>query len=196
MFEKWLSADPTTLLLVAISAIGIYLAVIVFTRMAGLRSFSKMSSFDFAMTVAVGSLVATTLLTSDPPLLAAVVGLATIYGLQELVGLLRRFDWMQKLVDNTPVLVMRDGEILHENLRETQMTEEDLRAKLREHNIFRRSDVRAVVFETTGDVSVLRTRDEDLEVESWMLADVEDAEAAEPAEPADQAAGQSRAPAQ
>lgn len=187
MFEKWLTADPTTLLLVVISAIGIYVAVILFTRLAGLRSFSKMSSFDFAMTVAVGSLVATTLLTSDPPLLAAIVGLATIYGLQEAVGWLRRFEWMQKLVDNTPVLVMRDGEILHENLRETQMTEEDLRSKLREHNIFRRSDVRAVVFETTGDVSVLRTRDADIEVEAWMLADVEDAEGAE------QATGQSRA---
>ncbi|MFP4599249.1 MAG: DUF421 domain-containing protein [Persicimonas sp.] len=193
MFEKWLSADPTTLLLVAISTIGIYLAVILFTRLAGLRSFSKMSSFDFAMTVAIGSLVATTLLTSDPPLLVGIVGLATIYGLQETVGLLRRFEWMQKLVDNTPVLVMRDGEILHENLRETQMTEEDLRSKLREHNIFRRSEVRAVVFETTGDVSVLRTRDENLEVEAWLLADVEDAEGVEPA---DQAAGQSRAPAQ
>ncbi|MFW6054008.1 MAG: DUF421 domain-containing protein [Persicimonas sp.] len=193
MFEKWLSADPTTLLLVAISTIGIYLAVILFTRLAGLRSFSKMSSFDFAMTVAIGSLVATTLLTSDPPLLVGIVGLATIYGLQETVGLLRRFEWMQKLVDNTPVLVMRDGEILHENLRETQMTEEDLRSKLREHNIFRRSEVRAVVFETTGDVSVLRTRDENLEVEAWLLADVEDAEGVEQA---DQAAGQSRAPAQ
>lgn len=44
--------------LVVLSSLAILIAVVAFVRIIGLRSFSKMSSFDFAVTVAMGSLLA------------------------------------------------------------------------------------------------------------------------------------------
>lgn len=156
MNTSWITTSVGAVAMVIVSALGIYLAVILFTRVVGLRSFAKMSSFDFAMTVAVGSLMATTLVMPDPPLLQAVVGLAALYGIQMVVALLRvRFPGSRVLVDNSPVLLMRGEEMLHENLRRTRVTQGDLRAKLREANVLRLSEVRAVILETTGDISVL-----------------------------------------
>lgn len=175
MFDQWLLAPLSNLAMVVISAAAIYIAVIFLTRLAGLRSFSKMSSFDFAMTVAIGSMIATTLATKDPPMLQGVVGLAAIYALQKLVSLLRRFGWVSKLVDNQPVLLMKDGEVYMDNLRRTDVTLDDLRSKLRESNVLERSQVRAVVFEATGDISVLHSSKEDVELETWLLDDVVDA---------------------
>jgi hypothetical protein len=60
-----LGAGGTQLASAAIAALGIYLAVIVATRVSGLRSFTKMSAFDFAMTVAIGSLIAAARLTLE-----------------------------------------------------------------------------------------------------------------------------------
>ena len=72
---SWISSSAESLLMVALSGVGIYLALMLFTRLLGLRSFSKMSSFDFAVTVALGTVLAATLLTPDPSLVQGIAGL-------------------------------------------------------------------------------------------------------------------------
>ncbi|HBC04744.1 MAG TPA: DUF421 domain-containing protein, partial [Aequorivita sp.] len=100
---KWFEASTTSIIAIVLTAIGIYIATILFTRLAGKRSFSKMSSFDFAMTVAIGSIIATTVLSKSVSLLQGVVGLAAVYVLQFSVAMMRRFKFVQKLIDNEPV---------------------------------------------------------------------------------------------
>lgn len=138
----------------AIGALAIYLVVIVATRLAGLRSFSKMSSFDFAMTVAIGSLIATAA-SGQVAMVTAATGIAVLYAAQAGVAVLRRHGLLGGLVDNAPLLLMEDGAILDDNLASARLTHDDLRAKLREANVTDTARIHAVVFETTGDVSVL-----------------------------------------
>ncbi|MCG2419846.1 DUF421 domain-containing protein [Aequorivita sp. F47161] len=171
--EKWFEASNTSLLAIVLSAIGIYFAVILFTRLAGKRSFSKMSSFDFAMTVAIGSVIATTVLSKSVSLLQGIVGLAAVYLLQISVAMLRRFKIVQTVIDNQPLLLMDGREILHHNLRKARVTESDLRAKLREANVLELNQIRAVIFESTGDIAVLHTNDENIQVEDYLLKNVQ-----------------------
>lgn len=152
--ESWLSTTWSQTWLVAVSTLVIFLAVITYTRIAGLRSFSKMSGFDFASTVAVGSIMATVSVTSAS-LLNGLAGLATLFLAQVLIALLRRRTSIERLVDNRPVLLMAGQRVLDDNLRRSRITERDIRAKLREANVTDRSRILAVVLETTGDVSVL-----------------------------------------
>ncbi len=170
--EKWFEASGTSLLAISITAIGIYVAVILFTRIAGKRSFSKMSSFDFAMTVAIGSILASTILSKSVSLLQGVVGLAMVYILQISIAILRRSTHVEKIIDNTPLMLMNGTQILHENLKKARVTESDLRSKLREANVLELSQVRAVVFEATGDISVLHTKDQNVELEDWIIQGV------------------------
>jgi uncharacterized membrane protein YcaP (DUF421 family) len=67
---------------------------------------------------------------------------------------------------------MDGNTILHNNLKKARVTEGDLRSKLREANVLNLSQVRAVVFETTGDISVLHSSDENEELEDWLTKDV------------------------
>ena len=170
--EKWFEASTTSLIAIVLTAMGIYFATILFTRLAGKRSFSKMSSFDFAMTVAIGSIIATTVLSNTVSLVQGVVGLAAVYTLQIAIAVLRRFEIIQKLIDNQPMLLMDGEKILHENLRKARVTEEDLLSRLREANVLELSQVRAVIFECTGDISVLHTQDKNVSVEDWLLKNV------------------------
>ncbi len=171
--EKWFQFKEVDLLAICLSAIGIYVAVIVFTRLAGKRSFSKMSSFDFAMTVAIGSMIATTVLSKSVSLWDGIIGMAAVYILQITVAMLRRFKPVKKMVDNNPLLLMDGQKILYDNLKKARVTEGDLRSKLREANVIRLTEVRAVIFEATGDLSVMHTDDENEQLEDWLMKDVE-----------------------
>lgn len=145
-----------------LSALGI-LWIIFLVRIVGLRSFSKMTNFDFVMTVAMGSLLAGASQSSNwPGLLQSLTAMASLFVVQYGVSKLRqRSPGFDKLVQNTPVLLMKDGIVLHEALRATRVAEEDLIAKLRKANAIDLSSVRAVVLETTGDISVLHGKQVD-----------------------------------
>ncbi|MCW9037026.1 YetF domain-containing protein [Altibacter sp.] len=170
--EKWFEISIPSFIAVIISSIAIYIAVILFTRLFGKRSFSKMSSFDFAMTVAIGSIIATTILSKSVSLVEGVIGLLAVYVLQLSAALLRRWKLFQKLIDNQPLLLMDGQQILDKNLQKARVTEGDLRSKLREANVLDLNEVRAVVFETTGDIVVLHTTNAQKQVNQWLLKDV------------------------
>jgi uncharacterized membrane protein YcaP (DUF421 family) len=148
-------ASPEDLVVVLAASLAIYLWVIAATRVAGLRSFSKMSAFDFAMTVAIGSIIASTAL-GAASLLSGLTAVGVLYLAQVVVSRLRRATRIEGLLDNTPLLLMDGGQILDDHLALARLTREDLRHKLRAANVLRPDDVRAVVLETTGDVSVLQ----------------------------------------
>lgn len=171
--EKWIVTTPTAIAGIAVSCFFIYIAVIFFTRLFGKRSFSKISSFDFAMTVAVGSIIATTILSSSVSLLEGIVGLFFTYSLQLCAAYLRRFKFFRKAVDNSPFLLMDGHNVLWNNLKKARVTEGDLRSKLREANVLKLDQVRAVVFETTGDMVVLHTAESDMKLEEWLIKDVD-----------------------
>lgn len=153
LLDRLGTTGPDALVVVA-SGVAIYLAVIAATRLVGLRSFSKMSAFDFAMTVAIGSIIAT-VITANATIANGLLAIVTIYALQFVVAWLRRRTDAIGFVDNRPLLLLRDGVVIEEHLDLARISREDLRGRLRAANVQRVSEVRAVVLETTGDVSVL-----------------------------------------
>ncbi len=131
--------------------------VVMLVRVNGLRSFSKMTNFDFVMTVAVGSLLAGASQSTNWSAFAQTLSaMAALFLVQYLSAWLRKVsNTFEKIVQNSPVVLMRDGVIIHEALTKTRVAKDDLIAKLREANVLDLSQVRAVILETTGDISVL-----------------------------------------
>ncbi len=168
--------DPVSLKTVGqmcIAAILIYLYIMFITRVAGKRTFAKMTSFDFAVTIAMGSILADAVNKPLSSLFPAFISLALLAGLQVLLSkILSSSNKAQKVLTNTPpLLLMKDGDIFEENLRKALVSRADLMGKLREANVLQLSQVKAVIFETTGDVSVLHTTDE-IEIDSVIMEDV------------------------
>lgn len=154
MTGSWYAINVSQLVGIAATAVGMYAVLAVFIRLNGLRSLTKMSSFDFVTTLAIGSTLAAVMLADRPSLLQGVATLAALFIIQGGVAWLRkRFDL--QAIDNAPVLLMDGSRILQDNLRTSRVTLEDLFAKLREANVLDLDEVHAVVLESTGDVSVL-----------------------------------------
>ena len=141
---------------VILSAVGLCYVVFL-VRLLGLRSFSKMTNFDFVMTIAVGSLLAgAAQATQWTGFGQAMIAMATLFAVQWIVARLRKsYDSFEQAIQNDAVLLMKDGEFCRKAMDRERVAESDLVAKLREANVLEMSKVRAVVLETTGDVSVM-----------------------------------------
>lgn len=165
---------------IPVSVAVLVLSTVAYLRLVGLRSFSKMSGFDFAVTVAVGSTIGGVALStgSGSSLGNGVIALGSLLLFQAVVALVRRrVAGVSEAIDNDPLLLMAGGRVLEDNLRAARITRSDLHAKLREANVLHPAQIKAVVLETTGDVSVLHG-DEELDLD--LLAGVRDVEALRP----------------
>lgn len=139
-----------------LSAIGIAW-VTMLIRIVGLRTLSKMTNFDFVVTIASGSLLAGAAQASEWGSFAqALLAIAALFFTQYLVAKGRRAsDTFESAIQNGPIFLMYDGKIVEEGLKASRVAKSDLLAKLREANVLEFEKVRAVVLETTGDISVL-----------------------------------------
>lgn len=170
-------ASWTTLGLTLLASVIAVVAVVALTRTNGLLSFSKMAPHDFASTIAVGSLLATTA-TGGVPVAQGLAGLVGVFVTQRVIQLWRRHGG-NAVTDNSPQLLMAGSEVLEENLKKAGMAHADLTAKLRENNVTDRERVFAVVLETTGDVSVIHGDPEEGVLDTAMLEHVRATPAAE-----------------
>ena len=171
----WFAASPSSLLAVVLSTLAVYAVLVALVRVVGLRSFSKMTSIDFAMTITTGAVLASTLLNQSPPLAQGVVALATLFALQAAVSWGRRHG-LSAVVDNDPLVLMAGDRMLRDNLRRARVTENDVWAKLRESNVLDPCEVRAVVLEATGDISVLHGDPDGRDLHPCLLRGVSDAD--------------------
>lgn len=174
--SEWFLMSVDNAVPIILSIFFFYASLVLFTRVAGLRSFSKMSGFDFAVTVAIGSIFASTIVTKSLPVFQAVFALAVLYITQIGFSFLRqKFNWVEVISDNRPRLIMIGQDIQKDQLRKAKMTESDLYSKLREANVINLSEIKCVIAETTGDVSVLH-RDSDVVLSPEILSNVVGAE--------------------
>jgi len=169
--HKWLLPDWNTALIITVSVFLIFTLLVVIVRIAGLRTFAKMTSFDFATTIALGSVLATICINPETSIGNGSVALVAIVVFQVLFAAVqRRFSLFRKVMTNKPVLLMKDGCIIQRNLDSTNLHRSELIAKLREANVLRFDQVKAVVLESTGDVSVLHSDPKDgVQLEKRLL---------------------------
>lgn len=171
---SWLTTTWSTVLISFLSAILIYIAIIIITRIVGLRSFSKFSSFDFAITIAVGSVLGRALVAHDQTVLHTITAVASLFILQVIVDFLRsKIPSVPTIIDNKPILLMEGAKMLEDNMNQVRITPKEIRHELRQANVTRLSQVKAVVLESNGEVSVLHHPDGSSKIEQPLLQDVD-----------------------
>lgn len=152
---KWLYSANDPLVQTLLGSLLIFIVVIILTRLAGLRSFAKFTAYDFAFTVAIGSIISS-ILTSSTSITHGSVAIASLLFLALLVSTLeRKFPKLKSVISNEPLLLMNGSDILEKNLKYARIEKSQLVAKLREANVLNYNQILAVVLESTGDISVL-----------------------------------------
>ena len=146
---------------VAIVSVLAYASLILVLRLAGKRSLAKLNAFDFVVTVALGSTLATVLLTKDVALAEGLLAFAMLAGLQWAVSRLSvAWPSFRRAVRNEPTLLCENGQFRTQAMKDERVTRSEMEAAIRNAGIGRLEDVAAVVLETDGSMSVIRGSDQ------------------------------------
>lgn len=141
---------------VVIMAVLGYVAIVALVRTSGKRTLSKMNAFDLVVTITLGSMLATIILSKDIALAEGVAGLATVISMQFIIAWLSsRLEWFRQIVKGRPALLYYNGEILHEALKRERVSPPEIYAAIRADGHAELSAVSAVVLETDGSFTVL-----------------------------------------
>lgn len=155
MISSWASLGR-----IALTGLLVYVAVVIFLRVTGKRTLSKWNAFDFIVTIALGSTLATALLSKQTTVLEGMLGLALLMGLQFVVTWLSvRSDLVQYALKSEPTLLLHEGQFRHDEMRRERVTESEVRAALRAHGIGAVEEVDVVVLETEGTFSIIEDLD-------------------------------------
>ena len=150
-FDSW-----SGLLRVLVVGALAYVALVGLLRVTGKRTLAKMNAFDLVVTVALGSTLATVLLSKDVALAEGVLAFALLAGLQYVVAWLSvRSKPFRQLIKSEPRLLVSSGEILDGAMRDERVTRDEILSAARSSGYAGLEDIEAVVLETDGSFSVV-----------------------------------------
>jgi uncharacterized membrane protein YcaP (DUF421 family) len=133
-----------------------YAGMLLLLRVSGKRTLSKWNAFDFVVTVALGSTLATVILTVDTSLAEGITAFAVLIFLQYAITWLSvRLSLVRRLVKSQPTLLLYQGVICEVLLRQERVTRSELQGALRQNGMADIAQAGAVVLETDGSFSVI-----------------------------------------
>ena len=151
-FNEW-----TALARIAIVGLSSYAALVILLRVSGKRTLSKMNAFDFVVTVALGSTLASVLLSKDVPLFEGLTAFGLLLMVQFIITWLSvRSRAVSRLVKSTPRLLYHQGRFLEQAMRTERINEEEVLQAVRSRGFISLETVGAVVLETDGSISVMQ----------------------------------------
>ncbi|WP_214703160.1 MULTISPECIES: YetF domain-containing protein [unclassified Exiguobacterium] len=146
----------STIIRIVLTGVGAYISIILMLRVSGKRTLAKMNAFDFIVTVALGSILATTLTSQQTSLIAGLTAFGTLVALQYILAKLsKRYSTVNKMIKSEPTLLFYRGDYLHEYLKRERILEMEVVQAIRASGT-PVDQVEAVVLETDGTFSVLK----------------------------------------
>lgn len=141
-------------------AVVVYVVILVMVRLSGKRSVAQTTPFDMILLVLLGTAVQNSLIGEDVSLLGGLLLAATLIALNHAVGwMTARWRRMHTLVEGDPVLVARDGEVLHRVLRRENVSPADFDEAMRRNGVRDHSEIECAWLEADGSVTLRKRRD-------------------------------------
>lgn len=135
----------------------VFLALLLLTRLQGKKTISHLTYFDYITGITLGDIAAVPLVDENVTLTRTLVALGLLGGLSILASYITtKSRYLRKLTEGEPMVVIKEGKILENNLRKMRLDTDNLSMLLRKKNVFSFSDVEFAVMETDGSLSLLK----------------------------------------
>lgn len=150
-FDNWWE-----ILRIIVVGTGAYISILLFHRLSGKRTLSKLNAFDLVVTVSLGSTIANALLSSSVTIVEAATALGLLVGLQFAVTWLSvRIPAFSRVIKSEPRLLVREGRMLRGAMRDERVVPAEIEQAVRTSGQGGVEQVAAVILETDGTLSVI-----------------------------------------
>jgi uncharacterized membrane protein YcaP (DUF421 family) len=139
--------------------VAVYVFLVFILRIGGRRELAQMNAFDLVVLLTLSNAVQNSIIGKDDSLLGGFIGgAALVLTNVAVVRFMYRHTAIDRRIEGEPVLLVKDGQIVRENLERELITDEELHAIIRRQGVERIDECEEVVLETGGTISVLARR--------------------------------------
>lgn len=133
-----------------------YIAIVIIFRLSGKRTLSSLNAFDFLITVIIGSISATTILSNQTKFFEGVAVIITLVVLQFIVAKMNvHSSFFSKVIKSDPTLLYYEGEYISSNLKKMRVSKDDILQEVRINSGVTMDKVHAVILESNGKLSIV-----------------------------------------
>ena len=163
------------MLISIIRTILLYVFIILAVRLMGKRQISDLQPSELVITLVISDIAAIPMQNTSQPLLSGIVPVLVLVALEIAASVfMMKNSTFRKLICGSPIVVIRDGQILQSQMKRLRLTTEDLCVQLRQQGFFSLEDVQYCIVETNGSVSVLEQPESRKPVASDFGIDIKD----------------------
>ncbi len=133
-------------------------------RVMGNRTVGQFSPFDFIMLVGIGDIMVSTAMDNTISLSAGFGGMAALLLLQQVFSYLSlKSILIRKWVEGTPIVLIKEGKILTENLKKARFNYDDLRQELHRQGMEMTdvTDIKMARLESCGVFSIIKVSEKE-----------------------------------
>ncbi|MGE7021847.1 YetF domain-containing protein [Solibacillus cecembensis] len=134
-----------------------FFAILLLARIIGKKQISQLTFFHYVTGITFGSIAAEISAQAETPFLDGLVSLIWWTVLTIFVTYLTfKSSKARVLFDDRPMIVIQSGVILNDNLEKARLHMDEVTMLLREQSIFSLDEVHHAIFETNGELTVLK----------------------------------------
>ena len=146
---------------IVLRATVIFLALYLLVRLMGKRELGQMTPFELIVLVVIGDLIQQGVTQNDFSLTGAIIAIFNIaFWALVLSWLSYLYPRAERLLEGEPRVIVRDGELLTDNMRRSRLTRSEIESEMRLAGISRMSDVAWAILEPRGKISFIQRADE------------------------------------
>lgn len=139
-----------------ITTVIAYIVVVFMLRVSGKRTLSKMNAFDTVVTIALGSILGSVILSKSTPIAEGLLAIALLITLQYIITFISvRSSTFKKMISSNPTLLFYDGSMLKDAQKKQRVSTEEINSAVREAGFASYDNIKAIVMESTGDITVI-----------------------------------------
>ena len=140
-----------------IRSIIIYICVLIVIRLMGKRQIGEMQPFEFVVTLIIADLACIPMAELSVPLAHGLVPIISLLVLHFLICVLsRKFMFARYLLTGKPAIVISPKGINYRELKNLNMTLDDLMELVRGCSVFNLSEIAYAILETNGNMCVIK----------------------------------------
>lgn len=137
-----------------------YLVIILFLRIFGQKQISDLNLQDFVMVILIAEVSHSGMMGEDKTFAGSALSLLTILIANKLINILFfHFPKLQRKFEPQPHLLINQGEIIHENLKELHLSLDELQEILRENGNLSMKEIKFGIMEKDGKFSIIPYED-------------------------------------
>ena len=150
-FQGWETVFQTIVL-----SVMMYISIVVILRTSGKRTLATFNAFDFLITVAIGSISATTILSKTTTFVDGMAAIVTLVLLQYIVAKISAYSkTFRRIIKAEPTLLYYDGKYIEENLKKMRVHQDDILQEIRINSGVTIDKVHSVILEANGKLAVV-----------------------------------------